>query len=217
MRRDLTNSAIAVVVFTVLFGLVYPLAFTGVAQVAFPGKADGSRIERNGRVVGSKLIAQDFRKPVLDATGKPEKDADGNPVLAADPRYFQSRPSQTGYAPNVTFFSNLGSNSLDERDEIKANIEWYLRLEQQYDPQLKASNVPVDAATQSASGVDPHISKANARIQAHRVAAVRLLPLARVQKLIDENTAGRFLGIFGEPGVNVLELNLAIDSAASGA
>jgi potassium-transporting ATPase KdpC subunit len=215
MRRDLINSAIAVVLFTVVFGLLYPLAFTGVAQVLFPGKADGSKVERNGKVVGSKLIAQDFRKPVLDRNGRPEVDADGNPVLAADPRYFQPRPSQTGYTPNVTYFSNLGPNSVDERDAVKANIDAYLQLERRYDPRLTAAGVPVDAATQSASGVDPHISEANARIQAHRIAAVRHMPLGRVQKLIDDNTDGRFLGIFGEPGVNVLELNLAIDAEAA--
>jgi potassium-transporting ATPase KdpC subunit len=217
MRRDLGTSAIAVLVFTVLFGLVYPLAFTGIAQVVFPGKADGSKVERDGKVIGSKLIAQDFRKPVLDKNGKPKTDADGNPVLIADPRYFQSRPSQTGYTPDVTFFSNLGPNSKDARDAVKANILAYLALEKRYTPTLTAAKVPVDAATQSASGVDPHISKANARIQGHRIAAVRRLPLGRVDQLIDDHTSGRFLGLFGEPGVNVLELNLAIDKEARGA
>jgi potassium-transporting ATPase KdpC subunit len=215
MRRDLVNSAIAVVLFTVLFGLIYPLAFTGVAQVVFPGQADGSKIARDGKVVGSKLIAQDFRRPVLDRNGKPREDADGNPVMAADPRYFQSRPSQTGYTPNVTFFSNLGPNSVDARDTVKANIVTYLAVERRYTPGLTAAKVPVDAATQSGSGVDPHISEANARIQANRIAAVRRIPLERVRELIEDNTEGRFLGVFGEPGVNVLKLNLAIDSETS--
>ena len=214
MRRDLGSSLLAIVLFTVVFGLAYPLAFTGIAQVVFPGNSDGSKIERDGNVVGSKLIAQDFRKPVLDRNGKPKMDADGNPVLTADPRYFQSRPSQTGYAPDVTFFSNLGPNSVDERDTVKTNIDSYLALEKRYVPTLTASKVPVDAATQSGSGVDPHISVANARIQAHRIAAVRHLPTDRVDKLIDDHTGGRFLGIFGEKGVNVLELNLALDSEA---
>ena len=217
LRRDLINSVIAVVLFTVVFGLLYPLAFTGVAQVLFPDKADGSKIERNGEVIGSRLIAQDFRKPVLDRNGEPRTDADGNPVLEADPRYFQARPSQTGYTPNVTFFSNLGPNSVDARDAVKANIDAYLALEQRYNRGLTASGIPVDAATQSASGVDPHISEANARIQARRVAAVRRMPLDRIEELIDDNTDGRFLGLFGEPGVNVLELNLAIDSEAPSA
>jgi K+-transporting ATPase ATPase C chain len=101
-----------------------------------------------------------------------------------------------------------------ERDAVKANIDSYVQLERRYDPQLTPSDVPPDAVTQSGSGVDPHISKANARIQAHRIAAVRRIPPDRVQKLIDDNTDGRFLGVFGEPGVNVLELNLAIDSEA---
>ena len=217
MRRDFSNSLIAIVLFTLVFGLAYPLAFTGVAQVLFPGKADGSKIHRDGKVVGSKLIAQDFRKPVLDKNGKPRTDADGNPVLTADPRYFQPRPSQTGYDPSVTFFSNLGPNSTDERDLVKANIAAYVGLEKKYDPTLTESSVPADAVTQSASGVDPQISKANAEIQAHRIAAVRHLPIDRVETLIDDNTDGRFLGIFGEPGVNVLQLNLAVDKEAPSA
>src|SRR5438270_12885355 len=99
MRRDLVTSAIAIVLFTFVFGLAYPLAFTGVAQVLFPGSANGSKIKRDGKLVGSKLIAQDFRKPVLGRNGKPKMDADGKPVLTADPRYFQPRPSQTDYDP----------------------------------------------------------------------------------------------------------------------
>ncbi len=97
---------------------------------------------------------------------------------------------------------------------MKANLDAYLKLEGRYDPGLTAADVPVDAITQSASGVDPQISKANAEIQAHRIAAVRHLPLSQVQSLIDDNTDGRFLGLFGEPGVNVLELNLALDKEA---
>ena len=217
MRRDFSNSLIAIVLFTLVFGLAYPLAFTGVAQVLFPSKADGSKIHRDGKVVGSKLIAQDFRMPVLDKNGKSKTDPDGNPVLTADPRYFQPRPSQTGYDPSVTFFSNLGPNSTDERDLVKANIAAYVGLEKKYDPTLTESSVPADAVTQSASGVDPHISKANAEIQAHRIAAVRHLPIDRVETLIDDNTDGRFLGIFGEPGVNVLQLNLAVDKEAPSA
>jgi K+-transporting ATPase ATPase C chain len=215
MKRTFLTAVVAVVFFTVVFGLVYPLLFTGFSQVVFPGASNGSKIERDGKVVGSKLIGQDFRKPVLGPDGKPRMDKDGNPVLVADPRYFQSRPSQTGYTPNVTFFSNLGPNSTDERDEVKANMVAYLALEKRYDPSLRAATIPVDAVTQSASGVDPHISQDNARIQGHRIAAVRRLPLATVNKLIDDNVDGRFLGLFGEPGVNVLKLNLALDKQAS--
>jgi K+-transporting ATPase ATPase C chain len=215
MKRTFLTAVVAVVFFTVVFGLVYPLLFTGFSQVVFPGASNGSKIERDGKVVGSKLIGQDFRKPVLGPDGKPRMDKDGNPVLVADPRYFQSRPSQTGYTPNVTFFSNRGPNSTDERDEVKANMVAYLALEKRYDPSLRAATIPVDAVTQSASGVDPHISQDNARIQGHRIAAVRRLPLATVNKLIDDNVDGRFLGLFGEPGVNVLKLNLALDKQAS--
>jgi K+-transporting ATPase ATPase C chain len=213
MRRDLVTSALAIVVLTVLLGLVYPLAVTGVSQVAFPGRANGSKIERDGRLVGSRLIAQDFRKPVLGADGKPKQDADGNPVLAPDPRYFQPRPStSTNYNPAASAFTNLGPNSKDARDTFKANLDAYLALERRYDSGLTGARVPVDAVTSSASGVDPQISPANAAIQAHRIASVRRLPLARVSQLIDDNTDGRSLGVLGEPGVNVLELNLALDS-----
>jgi potassium-transporting ATPase KdpC subunit len=215
MRRELVTSVIAVVAFTIILGLAYPLLMTGVAQVAFPNKADGSQIKVGGKVVGSKLIAQDFRKPVLGPNGKPKTDKDGNPVMVADPRYFQSRPSQTNYSPSATFFSNLGPNSTDARDEVKANIASYLALERRYDRGLTAGAVPADAVTQSASGVDPDISQTNARIQAHRIAAVRRLPMATVNKLISDHTDGRFLGLFGEPGVNVLELNLALDGQAT--
>jgi K+-transporting ATPase ATPase C chain len=195
MRRDLVSSALAIVVLTVLLGLVYPLAVTAVSQVAFPDRANGSKIERDGKLVGSRLIAQDFRR---------------------DPRYFQSRPSTaTSYNPAGSAFTNLGPNSKDARDTFKANLDAYLSLERRYDPGLTASSVPVDAVTSSASGVDPHISPANAAIQAHRIAAVRRLPLATVEKLIADHTDGRFLGLLGEPGVNVLELNLALDGETS--
>ena len=215
MKRVLLTSVIAVVLFTAVFGLVYPLLFTGFSQVVFPGASNGSKIERDGKLVGSKLIAQDFRKPVLGPNGKPRMDKDGNPVLVADPRYFQPRPSQTTYSPSTTFFSNLGPNSTDARDEVKANIATYLALERRFDPGLTAATIPVDAVTQSASGVDPQISQDNARIQAHRIATLRRLPMPVVNRLIDDHTDGRFLGLFGEPGVNVLELNLALDKQAS--
>jgi K+-transporting ATPase ATPase C chain len=216
MRRDLVSSLLAIVAITAVFGLGYPLVVTGVSQVAFHGRANGSKIERDGNLVGSRLLAQDFRKPVLDANGKPKVDADGNPVLAPDPSYFQPRPStSTNYNPAATAFTNLGPNSKDARDTFKANLDGYLGLERRYDAGLTAARVPVDAVTSSASGVDPHISEANAAIQAHRIASVRRLPLAQVQKLIADNTDGRFLGVLGEPGVNVLELNLALDSASS--
>jgi potassium-transporting ATPase KdpC subunit len=194
MKKNLISSAIAAVVFTLLLGLAYPLAMTGVSQVVFPNRADGSPIEVNGKTVGSKLLAQ----PRM--VGK-----------KPDPRYFQPRPSQTDYNPNGTFFSNRGPNQSSARYFYRDQIAAYLQLNSPYDPGLKAADVPQDAVTTSASGVDPHISKANAAIQAHRIAAVRKLPLATVQKLIEDNTDGRSLGVLGEPGVNVTELNLALD------
>jgi K+-transporting ATPase ATPase C chain len=209
MRKDLVTSALAVIVFTVLLGLAYPLVMTGVSQVVFPGKADGSRIERGGRVVGSKLLAQPF---VID-TGK--KDSDGNAITRPNPRYFQPRPSQTGYNPAGTAFSNRGPNQGEARFFFADQLKAYLALEGRYTPGLTAARVPVDAVTTSGSGVDPHISLANARIQTRRVARVRGLSLARVKALVDEHTDGRDLGIFGEPGVNVTTLNLALDQIAS--
>jgi K+-transporting ATPase ATPase C chain len=182
-----------VIAFTLIFGLAYPLAMTGISQLVFPGKADGSRITIDGRLVGSSLIGQGFK---------------------GAPAYFQSRPSQSEYAANATFFSNSGPNSIEEREAVRENLAAYVKLEKPYDKSLTKAGVPVDAVTMSGSGVDPHISEANARIQANRVAAVRGLPLEQVEGLVDDHTDGRFLGLFGEPGVNVLQLNIALDEEA---
>jgi K+-transporting ATPase ATPase C chain len=139
-------------------------------------------------------------------------------VTNPDPRYFQSRPSATVPPDNAagSTFSNLGPNNTATRDSIVANIQAYLALEKPYVPSLTAADVPVDAANSSASGLDPDISQANARIQAHRIAAVRHLALAQVHHLIDKYTHGRGLGFSGERGVDVLELNLALDRIAGG-
>jgi potassium-transporting ATPase KdpC subunit len=190
LRKDLTTAAIVLVFFTLLLGIAYPLLTTGVAQVLFPSASDGSKIELDGKVVGSELIGQDFR---------------------GLPRYFQSRPSATEYSANVTFFNNLGPNNRELSEFMAEQLDSYLKLETPYDPGLTAEDVPVDAVSTSASGVDPHISEANARIQAHRVAELRGLSLDRVLALIEDNTEGRFLALFGEPGVNVLKLNIALD------
>jgi K+-transporting ATPase ATPase C chain len=216
MKKDIVTAIIAVVVLHVMFGLIYPLATTGVAQVVFPGPANGSKVTVNGKLFGSKLLAADFRKPELDAKGQPKKDKLGNPILDPDPRYFQERPSATvpEYNPAATTFSNLGPNSRATLTALQGNLQTYLTLEKPYVPGLTAGQVPVDAVDSSASGVDPHISPANAGIQAHRIAAVRHLSLARVMALISTSTDGRSLGILGEPGVNVLELNLALDRQA---
>lgn len=193
LRKDLVAALVAVVVLTLVLGLGYPLLVTGVGQLAFPGRANGSLVTVGDRVVGSRLLGQRF----------------------SGPRWFHGRPSQSGYDPSATFFSNAGPNSAGTRDAIAAAARAYLRAERPYVPALARADIPPDAVQTSASGVDPHVSVANARIQAHRVAAVRDLPLARVERLIDAHTDGRALGLFGEPGVNVLALNLALEREAA--
>jgi K+-transporting ATPase ATPase C chain len=214
MRRTVITSSLAVIAFTVIFGLAYPLAMTAISQVVFPGKANGSKVTVNGRLVGSSLIGQSFSRPVVGENGKPKLDEEGEEMLVPDKRYFQPRPSQTGYSANVTYFSNSGPNSVEEREAVRENLAAYIKLNKPYDHSLSRAGVPVDAITMSGSGVDPEISEANAAIQAHRIAAVRHLPLGKIEDLISAHTNGRFLGIFGEPGVNVLQLNLALDEAA---
>jgi potassium-transporting ATPase KdpC subunit len=211
MRRTALTALLAVIAFTLIFGLAYPLAMTGVAQLVFPGKADGSKVTIDGRLVGSSLIGQSFSRPAIGKDGKPLLDEEGEEVLVPDRRYFQPRPSQSGYAADTTFFSNSGPNSVEEREAVRENLAAYMKLEKPYDRSLTKADAPVDAITMSGSGVDPEISEANARIQARRIAAVRKLPLARVEDLIAAHTSNRFVGLFGEPGVNVLQLNIALD------
>lgn len=217
MRRDFLTALIALVAFTVLLGIVYPFAITGISQVAFPGNANGQRVYVNGRLVGSRIIGQEFTKPVYK-DGKPLQE-EGVPVTEPDPRYFQSRPSATTPPGNAaaSTFSNLGPNSKATEQAIAEHLKAYMELEKPYDPALTPAKVPVDAANSSASGLDPEISQANARIQAHRVAAVRHLALSRVSRLVSTYTSARGLGFSGEPGVNVLELNLALDRLTNGA
>jgi K+-transporting ATPase ATPase C chain len=212
MKKDIVTSAIGILVLTLVFGILYPLVITGISQVAFPGNANGQQIDVNGKLVGSQLIGQQFATQVVK-NGKPQVDKNGNPVTNPDPRYFQSRPSATvpPYNGAASTFSNLGPNNVATEQEIFANIQAYLALEKPYNPGLTAAKVPVDAANSSASGLDPDISVANADIQAHRVAAVRHLPLATVTGLVSKYTGGRGLGFSGESGVNVLDLNLALD------
>jgi K+-transporting ATPase ATPase C chain len=216
MRKDIVTAAIGIIVFTLLCGLVYPLVVTGISQVAFPGNANGQQIHVGGRLVGSKIIGQSFGEPVIK-NGKPEMDKNGNPVTVPDPKYFQTRPSGTIPADNAaaTAFANLGPNDLATEQAISANLKAYLQLEKPYDPGLTTAKVPVDAVNTSASGIDPDISPANAGIQAHRVAAVRRLPLSTVMSLVSKYTHGRGLGFSGEPGVNVLQLNLALNRVSS--
>jgi K+-transporting ATPase ATPase C chain len=185
--RQLGPSLMAVLVFTALCGIVYPLVVTGVAQVAFHDKANGSLIEVDGVVVGSRLLGQQF----------------------AAPEYFHPRPSAAGagYDGLSSSASNLGPTNPDFLASIEQRVAAY-RAENS----LPATQeVPVDAVTASGSGLDPDISVANAKLQAPRVAAARAMTVDEVLKAVDAHTTGRQLAIFGEPGVNVLELNLALD------
>ncbi len=212
LRKDIVASAIGILVLTILCGILYPLLVTGISQVAFPGNANGQKVYVNGQLVGSKIIGQQFAVQVVK-NGKPQVDKSGNPITTPALRYFQTRPSATTTPDNASAssFSNLGPNNVATEQAIAANIQAYLTLEKPYDPSLTKAQIPVDAANSSASGVDPDISIANADIQAHRVAAVRHLPLSEVMRLVAKYTHGRGLGFSGEPGVNVLELNLALD------
>jgi K+-transporting ATPase ATPase C chain len=225
MRKDITTSAIGIVVLTLLLGILYPLVITGISQVAFPGNANGQKVYVAGKLVGSKIIGQQFTDQVINKkTGKVELDKSGNPVTTPDPRYFQTRPSATVPADNAaaTAFSNLGPNNVATEQAIAANIQAYIALDKApngtpyYPGGLTAAGVPVDAADTSASGIDPDISPANADIQAHRIASVRHLTLSKVDQLVSTYTHGRGLGFSGEPGVDVLELNLALDRLTGG-
>jgi K+-transporting ATPase ATPase C chain len=193
-----------VLVFTVITGVVYPLVVTGIAQAGFGDQADGSLVEHDGELVGSRWIGQTF-------TGA---------------EYFHPRPSATGYAPGrgYAYGSNYGPTNetwllgeddpeTTDVDESETNgVDDLVRAYREENGLSEDQSVPVDAVTGSASSLDPHISIANARLQAARVAAARGLEEAAVLGLIDEHTDGRQLGFLGEPGVNVLLLNLALDA-----
>jgi len=216
MLRDLRTAFLSMIVFTILLGLGYPLLVTGVSQGIFPGKANGSLIRRGGVVVGSALIGQQFYETEIGPNGKPVVKK-GVVQTVPDPRYFQTRPSSTSDNAASTAFSNLGPNGKTTLTAFQGYIQTYLALNtatnnKRYDAAVtKASEIPVDAVSDSASSVDPDISVANAKIQAYRIAAVRHLSLRRVDALVAKYTTARSLGFFGEPGVDVLNINLALD------
>ena len=198
MRRQLLTGLRMTIALTVLVGLAYPLAMTGIAQALMKNKANGSLVSQNdasgkSRIVGSSLIGQNFTLK------------NGNP----DPRYFQPRPSNAGdgYDAMASGGSNLGPSNSDLIDAVAKRVAAYRKLN---GLALDAS-VPVDAVTSSASGLDPDISVANATLQTSRVAHARGLTEAQVRTLVSAHTRGRQLGILGEKTVNVLDLNLALD------
>jgi potassium-transporting ATPase KdpC subunit len=186
--KEVRTAARMLLAMTVLTGAIYPLVVTGIAQVLFPASANGSLIERDGRIVGSSLIGQSF----------------------SDPKYFWGRLSATGamsYDASASSGSNYGPLSDALEDAVRTRVEALGET----DPEHRRP-VPVDLVTSSGSGLDPHVSPAGAQYQIARVARARGLGPAVVAELVEEHTEGRQLGLLGEPRVNVLELNLALDA-----
>src|SRR6202165_2873855 len=188
-------------VFGLVTGIIYPLAITGVSQVVFHDQANGSLVtDKKGQVIGSRLIGQWFDPADL-------RDFHPRPSATTDPHTGQARP----YAGNNSAGSNFGPSNQNLINRVQAQVQQIIGIEQNI-----ADGVPVDMVTTSFSGLDPDISVANAKIQAQRVAHARGLDLGRVNALVDKYTGGRILGVFGEPHVNVLLLNLALDNGEAG-
>jgi K+-transporting ATPase ATPase C chain len=190
MFTEIRPALVLIIAFTIITGLIYPLAMTGIAQIIFPHQAAGSLVMRDGVVVGSELMGQSF----------------------VSEKYFHGRPSATSpepYNAAATSGSNLGPTSKVLIGRIKGDVD-KLRSENPNAP------IPTDLVTTSGSGLDPHVSPAAALFQVPRVAKARNMPEDRVRQLVAEHIEGRFLGILGEPRVNVLALNMALDSAQGG-
>lgn len=183
------NSLMMVIVLIIFTGIIYPLAMTGLAQMLLPQQANGSLITKDGQVIGSRLIGQNFTSP----------------------SYFHGRPSVAG-AEGYDAASSSGSNLGPTNQKLKAAVAERITNIKSENNSLKDSTIPGDLVLASASGLDPHISPASAYLQVERVATERGLPSAQVRSLVDTHTAGRQLGFLGEPRVNVLELNLALDA-----
>ncbi|WP_020139793.1 potassium-transporting ATPase subunit C [Streptomyces sp. 351MFTsu5.1] len=203
----------ALLVLTLVTGVLYPLAVTGVAQALFHDKANGSEIRADGKVVGSSLIGQSYNLPLKKGQETPEPDL----------KWFQGRPQNglgtnsvnTRYKLILSGATNLSADSKVLVQQVKAAQAAVVKDNSVPGYTLKASDVPADAVTSSGSGLDPDISPAYADLQVHRVALRNGLSVAQVQKLVDEQTKGRTLGFIGEPRVNVLELNIALKALAA--
>ncbi|MER7044864.1 potassium-transporting ATPase subunit C [Streptomyces jumonjinensis] len=205
----------ALLVLTVVCGLLYPLAVTGVAQGLFPGKANGSEIEADGKVVGSSLIGQSYLLPKMNPD-------DPDEAPRPDLKWFQPRPSNglgsnsvnTQYSLILSGATNRAGNNTELIQWVKDAKAAVVKDNSTAGHRVKPSDVPADAVTSSGSGLDPHISPAYAELQIHRVAERNELPVERVRGLVKDHTSGRILGFIGEPRVNVLELNVTLKKLA---
>ncbi|RSS59719.1 potassium-transporting ATPase subunit C [Streptomyces sp. WAC01280] len=204
----------ALLVLTVVCGVLYPLAVTGIAQLAFPGKANGSEAKADGKVVGSELIGQTYNLPLKE----------GEETAAPDLRWFQPRPSN-GLGTNSvnTQYSIILSGATNRSGDNEDLIQWVkdakaavIKDNSTADHKVKPSDVPAEAVTSSGSGLDPHISPQYAKLQVHRIAEKNKLTVAQVDKLVADHTDGRILGFIGEPRVNVLQLNIALKELTKG-
>lgn len=204
----------ALLVLTVVTGVIYPLAVTGIAQGLFNGKANGSEIKADGRVVGSSLIGQSYNLPLKKGQETPEPDL----------KWFQGRPQNglgtnsvnTQYKLILSGATNRAADNTELLDWVKAAKAAVVKDNSVPGHPVKPSEVPADAVTSSGSGLDPDISPQYARIQVNRVAERNGLPAEKVEKLVEEHTQGRTLGFMGEPRVNVLELNIALKELDGG-